>query len=136
MILGSRVLSLACLLVASPVAAQSSHGSKSDPAHTALVEGMKQDLRRLVKAEEAFRSRNKTYTGVLPQEEFATRPERRMIVVAHQDKGYSATLTTSEDPALTCGLFDGVGVAPSPVVSSARKPVCWHALPDGTIVAD
>ena len=82
---------------------------------------MKQDLRRLVKAEDAFRARNSTYTGVLPQEEFATRPERRVIVVAHGDKGYGATLTTTEELGLTCGLYDGIGVAPSPVISSARN---------------
>jgi hypothetical protein len=136
MFLGYRVVSLACLLVVPPVAAQTSHGSASDTAHAGLVEAMKQDLRRLVKAEDAFLARHSTYTGVLPQEEFATRPERRMIVVAHGDKGYSATLTTTEELGLTCGLYDGVGVAPNPVISSARKPGCWHTLPSGTMVAD
>jgi hypothetical protein len=136
MFLGNRVILLAGLLMVPPVAAQTSHGSASDTAHASLVEAMKQDLRRLVKAEESFRTRNSTYTGVLPQEEFATRPERRVIVVAHGDKGYSATLTTTEELGLTCGLYDGIGVAPSPVISSARKPACWHALPSGTIVAD
>ena len=55
------------------VAAQTSHGSASDTAHAGLVEAMKHDLRRLVKAEDAFLARNSTYTGVLPKE-FATRP--------------------------------------------------------------
>jgi len=136
MFLGYPVVLLAGLLMVPPVAAQTSHGSASDTAHAGLVEAMKQDLRRLVKAEEAFRARHSTYTGVLPQEDFATRPERRVIVVAHEDKGYSATLTTTEEPGLTCGLYDGIGVAPSPVITSARKPACWHALPSGTIVAD
>jgi len=136
MFLGYPVVLLAGLLIVPPVAAQTSHGSASDTAHAGLVEAMKQDLRRLVKAEEAFRARHSTYTGVLPQEDFATRPERRVIVVAHEDKGYSATLTTTEEPGLTCGLYDGIGVAPSPVITSARKPACWHALPSGTIVAD
>jgi hypothetical protein len=136
MFLGYRLMSLACLLLAPPVAAQTSHGSASDTAHTRLVEAMKQDLRRLVRAEEAFRDRHDTYTGVLPQEEFATRPERRVVVVAHGDKGYSATMTTTEEPGLSCGLFDGTGQAPSPVVSAARKPACWHLLPSGTIVTD
>ena len=136
MFLGYRVVSLACLLVVPPVAAQTSHGSAPDTAHVRIVEAMKDDLRRLVKAEDAFLARNDTYTGVLPQGEFATRPERRVIVVAHEDKGYSATITTTEEPGLTCGLFDGIGVAPSPVISSARKPACWHSLPGGTIVGD
>jgi hypothetical protein len=136
MFLGYRVVSLACLLIVPPVAAQTSHGSESDKAHASLVEAMKQDLRRLVKAEDAFLARNNTYTGVLPQEEFATRPERRVIVVAQGDKGYSATLTTTEELGLTCGLYDGIGVAPSPVISSARKPACWHTLPSGALVAD
>jgi len=136
MFLGYPVVLLAGLLIVPPVGAQTSHGSASDTAHAGLVEAMKQDLRRLVKAEEAFRARHSTYTGVLPQEDFATRPERRVIVVAHEDKGYSATLTTTEEPGLTCGLYDGIGVAPSPVITSARKPACWHALPSGTIVAD
>ena len=136
MFLGYRVGLLAGLLIVPPVAAQTSHGSASDTAHAGLVEAMKQDLRRLVKAEDAFRARNSTYTGVLPQEEFATRPERRVIVVADADKGYSATMTTSEEPDLTCGLFDGIGQAPSPLISSARKPACWHTLPSGALVAD
>jgi hypothetical protein len=136
MFLGYRVGLLAGLLIVPSVAAQTSHGSASDTAHAGLVEAMKHDLRRLVKAEDAFVARNSTYTGVLPQEEFATRPERRVVVVAHGDKGYSATLTTTEELGLTCGLYDGIGVAPSPVISSARKPACWHTLPSGALVAD
>jgi len=136
MFLGYRLVALACLLLVPPVAAQTSHGSARDTAHTRLVEAMKQDLRRLVKAEESFRERHDTYTGVLPQEEFAIRSERRVVVVAHGDKGYSATITTTEEPGLSCGLYDGIGQPPFPVVSDARKPACWHPLPSGIMVAD
>lgn len=136
MFLGYRLVSLAGMFLVPPVAAQTGHGSASDTAHTRLVEAMKEDLRRLVKAEEAFRERHDTYTGVLPPEAFATRPERRVVVVAHADKGYSATITTSEEPGLSCGLYDGIGQAPSPAVSAARKPGCWHLLPSGITVAD
>jgi hypothetical protein len=121
-----RVLSLACLLFVPPVSAQTGHATATDTAHTTLVEAMKQDLRRLVKAEEAFFARHQTYTGVLPAGDFATRPERQVVVVAHADKGYSATMTTTEEPGLTCGLFHGTGQAPSPVVTRAREPECWR----------
>jgi hypothetical protein len=87
---------------------------------------MKHDLRRLVKAEEAFFARHHTYTAVLPAGDFATKPERQVVVVAHADKGYSATMTTTEVPGLTCGLFHGTGPAPSPVVTRAREPECWR----------
>ena len=130
------VVSLACLLVVPPLVAQTSHGSAPDTAHARLVEAMKGDLHRLVKAEDAFRARHDTYTGVLPPEAFATRPERQVIVVAHADKGYSAMMTTTEEPGLTCGLYDGIGVAPSPAITAARKPGCWRVLPSGTTVAD
>jgi hypothetical protein len=136
MFLGYRLVSLACLCFVPPVAAQTSHGSAADTAHARLVDAMKQDLRRLVKAEEGFRERHDTYTGVLPQSDFAIRQERQVVVVAHGAKGYSATMTTTEEPGLTCGLYDGIGQPPSPVVTSARKPGCWHLLPSGTIVAD
>ena len=136
MFLGYRVVTLACLLIVPPVAAQTSEGPASDKARAALIEAMKHDLRRLIKAEDAFLERNGTYTGVLPHEEYATRPEHRVVVVAHADKGYSATLTTTEEPSLTCGVYDGIGVAPSPVISSARKPACWHTLSNGAVVAD
>jgi hypothetical protein len=136
MFLGYRVVSLACLLIVPPVAAQTSDGSASNKTHADLMEAMKHDLRRLIKAEDAFLERNGTYTGVLPHEEYATRPEHRVVVVAHGDKGYSATLTTTEDSNLTCGVYDGNGVAPSQVISSARKPACWHTLPNGTVVAE
>jgi hypothetical protein len=136
MLLRYCIVPLACLLVVPPLAAQTSHGSTPDTTHERLVEAMKQDLQRLVKAEEAFRARHDTYTGVLPPEEYGIRPERRVIVDAHADKGYSATMTTSEEPGLTCGVYDGIGVAPSPVISAARKPACWRVLPSGTTVAD
>ena len=136
MFLGYRVASLACLLIVPPVAAQTSDGPASDKVRAGLIEAMKHDLRRLIKAEDAFLERNGTYTGVLPHEEYATRPEHRVVVVANADKGYSATLTTTEEPSLTCGVYDGIGVAPSPVISSARKPACWHTLSNGTVVAE
>src|SRR5262245_30753721 len=135
MLLRYCVVSLACLLAVPPLAAQTSDGSAPDTAHARLVEAMKQDLHRLVKAEDAFRARHDTYTGVLPPEQFAARPEHRVIVVAHESKGYTATMTTTEDPDLTCGLYDGIGVAPSPFISAARKPACWRVLPSGATVA-
>jgi len=136
MLVRYQVLSLACLLIVPPVSAQTRHGSASDTTHTALVETMKQDLRRLLKAEEAFFARHHTYTAVLPGSDFATRPERQVVVVAHGDKGYSATITTTEEPGLTCGLYHGSGIAPNPVVQRARDPDCWHALPSGVVVRD
>jgi hypothetical protein len=131
-----RVVSLACLLIVPPVSAQTGHGAAPDTTHTTLIEAMKQDLRRLVKAEEAFFDRHRTYTAVLPASDFATRSERQVVVVAQADKGYSATMTTSEEPGLTCGLFHGAGQAPNPVVVRAREPACWHRTPDGAVVSD
>ena len=131
-----RVLSLACLLIVPPAAAQTGHGSATDTAHAALVEGMKQDLRRLVKAEEGFFARHRTYTAVLPADDFETRPERQAVVVAHAEKGYSATMTTTEEPGLTCGLFHGSGKAPNAAITRAREPACWHNLPSGVVVRD
>lgn len=130
------VVSLAGLLIVCPLAAQADHSSAPDTAHATLVEAMKQDLRRLVKAEDAFLARHRTYTGVLPRTDFETKPERQVVVVAHAAEGYSATMTTTEEPGLTCGLFDGAGQAPSPVVAGAREPACWHRLPTGVIVGD
>jgi hypothetical protein len=130
------VLSLVSLLIAPQLSAQTDHSPASDTVHTNLVEAMKQDLRRLVKAEDAFIARYHTYTAMLPEAEFATKPERQVLVVAHRDKGYSATITSREAPGLTCGLFDGVGVAPSPVITKAREPACWHQLPSGVVVRD
>ena len=131
-----RVFSLACLLIVPTASAQTRHGSASDTAHTALIETMKQDLRRLVKAEEAFFARHRTYTAVLPASDFEARPERQVVVIAHADKGYSATITTTEEPGLTCGLYHGDGVAPNRVIQRARDPACWHALPGGVVVRD
>jgi hypothetical protein len=131
-----RVLSLACLLIVPPVSAQSGHGAASDTTHATLVEAMKQDLRRLVKAEEAFFARHRTYTAVLPASDFATRPERQVVVVTQAGKGYSATMTTTEEPGLSCGLFHGTGRAPSPVITRAREPGCWHPLASGVVVRD
>ena len=136
MLIHYRVLSLACLLIVPPVSAQTGHGSASDTVHSALVEGMKQDLRRLVKAEEGFFGRHHTYTAVLPASDFETRPERQAVVVAHAEKGYSATMTTTEEPGLTCGLFHGTGQAPNAVVTRAREPACWHNLANGVVVRD
>jgi len=131
-----HVMSLACLLIVPPVSAQTGHGAAPDTTQTTLVEAMKQDLRRLVKAEEAFFDRHRTYTAVLPASDFATRSERQVVVVVQADKGYSATMTTSEEPGLTCGLFHGAGQAPSPVVVRAREPACWRRTPNGAIASD
>jgi hypothetical protein len=131
-----RVFSLACLLIVPPASAQTGHGSASDTVHSALVEAMKLDLRRLVKAEEEFFGRHRTYTAVLPESDFATRPERQVVVVAHAEKGYSATMTTTEEPGLSCGLFHGTGRAPNAAVTRAREPACWHNRPDGVVVRD
>jgi hypothetical protein len=131
-----RVFSLACLLIVPPASAQTGHGSASDTVHSALVDAMKQDLRRLVKAEEGFFARHRTYTAVLPESDYATRPERQVVVVAHAGQGYSATMTTTEEPGLVCGLFHGSGAAPNPVVKQAREPACWHSLPSGVVVRD
>jgi hypothetical protein len=136
MLIHYGVLSLACVLMVPPVSAQTGHGAASDTTHATLIEAMKQDLRRLVKAEESFFDRHRTYTAVLPASDFATRPERQVVVVALADKGYSATMTTSEEPGLTCGLFHGAGQAPSPVVARAREPACWHLTPSGAVLSD
>ena len=67
MFLGYRVVLLAGLLIVPPVAAQTSHGSASDTAHAGLVETMKQDLRRLVKAEDAFLARKAPTPACFPK---------------------------------------------------------------------
>ena len=134
--LACPVLALACLLVVRPLSAQSDRGAAAEPTRAALVEAMKRDLRRLVKVEEAFFDRYRTYTAVLPESDFATIPERHTVIVANGGKGYSATMTTIGAPGLTCGLFHGAGEAPSPLITGAREPACWRVLPDGTIIGE
>ncbi len=127
MFIDYRIVALACLVIVPPASAQSGQVSAPDTAHANLVAGMKQDLSRLLKAQDAYLERYRTYTAVLPRADFATRPERQVVITAHADKGYSATMTTTEEAGLACGLFVGVGQAPSPVVTGARQPACWRS---------
>ncbi len=125
-----------CLLVAPQLAAQSGQASVGDSAHAALVVALKEELHRLLKAQDAYLAQHDTYTSVLPRSNFEAAPGHEVAIATAGNKGYSATVTGAQEPGLTCGLYVGSGTAPNAAIFKAREPACWRPLPNGSLSAE
>jgi hypothetical protein len=132
----SHLMAAACLAVAPCLAAQAAPPAAADSAHAALVRTMKDDLRRLVKAQDAYLARHQEYATSLPGSEFAPADGHLVTIVSTGTLGWTGTVTAAQEPGLTCGLYVGNGVAPNGAVIQAREPACWRPLPDGSLSAE
>ena len=84
---------------------------------------MKSDLRALATVEDAFNSDSSYYTRNLPPGKFRSSPGVSPPAIVATDSGYTATVTSSNLPGVTCGI--GVGLK-NPVDATAPdgEPAC------------
>jgi hypothetical protein len=132
----SHLIAAACLAVAPRLAAQAVPPTPADSAHAALVRTMKDDLRRLVTAQDAYLARHQEYATSLTGSAFAPADGHQVTIVSTGKLGWTGTVTAAQETGLTCGLYVGNGVAPNGAVIQAREPACWRPLPDGSLSAE
>lgn len=84
---------------------------------------MKSDLRALAAVEDAFNTDSSYYTRTLPPGRFRSSPGVSPPTIVASDSGYTATVTSTNLPGVTCGVAVGLR---NPVDASAAdgEPAC------------
>ena len=134
-------LALGALAAVSDLSAQTDHPSSAAP-DSALISGLKADLRLLVAGQDAYLAEHAKYAS--STEVLGFRPASgdtvRFTLAGQPDGrrrgGWSATVTSSRRPDLGCGVFVGDGVAPNAAVTDFRTPACWWSLPNGAMTGE
>ena len=127
-----RALLLGCLTLPAALAAQA-RPHPGDVAHTQLVLGLKAELRRLAALQRERYAATSAWAGTAGDLHFDPGPDRRVRVRMLPGRGWAATLSSDEEPSLTCGIYEGApALAPNGAVIEVRVPACWRPLGDGT----
>jgi hypothetical protein len=134
-------LALGALMVVSDLSAQSDRPSPAAP-DTALISGLKADLRLLIASQDAYLAQHAKYASSTEVLGFhpASGATLRFTLEGQPDGrrhgGWSATITSALRPGLGCGIYVDDGTAPNAAVMANRTPACWWSLPNGTMVGE
>ncbi len=127
-----RALLIACLTVPVGITAQATP-RPGDVAHAQLVRNLKAELRRLAALQAERHAATNAWAATAVDLRYELGFDRRITMRTVPGRGWSATLSSDEEPALTCGIYEGApALAPNGAVIEVRVPACWRALGDGT----